>query len=919
MKKFVTWLLILCLFIGLPFSIQALEPIEFLSATVEDPESWTVTLHFSAPVTVKNKGFVWLCDRQEPNPGKEVTNTYGESYISWQSWVTGIEYLGDTADAKYAKDIRITFSKQDGYTAIPQDAGVRIVEYAKESAGVYDSGYNNGTVNVNVISGENDVPISANYQTKGGVDIAWQAVKVTQSTVGPLLSEQIADNVFRISFSKMVYITGTDIKAVHSLSDSVATEISSVAAVGPITLRGVSYAKSWDITLDWRDASEKKILLFGKDSAIDVYECSLLPDTEWGGGQYARIYLNVWDDPDIDLGRQNTDIESGFSYNFMNCDTGRSLSFNGRDVFTLESAGGTNLYYIKDEQGRYLNFNGTEVRVSDVPSKILLYPCDYERYRIVVSATAVLADDDTGESNKAVLMQKKISDRDISTGWYLTESTEPRPLRVMPLGDSITYGVNDTLTDEEYRVSYREQLSQDLINYFGRVVFVGSSKTQSKSGTAITTVDESRLLRHEGHPGWVVKHIWPDDSVSLVRDGLVTIIEQSMQKYSPDIVCLMIGTNDYWQIVEYGNSSGTALDDNIEDWLEVYGDFVAQIESAMTDNGTVICSTITPHKVQVNSEKHKKFGHKITEKVEELAAVGRKVCAADNYTAVQNAIDSYGVDAVFADNMHLKALGSLAMGAEYLSHIKRLYGADSLKTAGLQDRLDSANGEVVLTADYQEAEVVVPAGVVLDLNGHTVTADHFTVFGEVVDSTDGDGLILTGRDAMMFTYAENYLPIYDENSTGYRFFRYDFNSKGARSGSSSNPNDTNTMRYGIHLRFTSIKAYELMAVGNGGIDLYMDLEAASQSVKIAYRFKPEIGTLKKYGQICAAVFGTEALEKKTIVLSVSGMNALNGEELWVSARLQSNTINVADVDIVKKNGLDDHVKVPGTSDDIIDW
>lgn len=188
-----------------------------------------------------------------------------------------------------------------------------------------------------------------------------------------------------------------------------------------------------------------------------------------------------------------------------------------------------------------------------------------------------------------------------------------------------------------------------------------------------------------------------------------------------------------------------------------------------------------------------------------------------------------------------------------------------------------------------------------------------------MDSSGGDGGIIIDKNKLQFTRVENYLPMYDSALSGYRFFLYEFYSKGTKVGTASNPNDTNIMRYGVHLHFDSKKAYELMAKGEGGLDLYMDLQTASGSLDIAYRFNPECGTLQKYGRACVDAFGTESLSGITLVLTITGMDLLNGELLLVSSRLQANTTDVARVDIVKSNELNDHIKLPSTSEGIIDW
>ena len=94
----------------------------------------------------------------------------------------------------------------------------------------------------------------------------------------------------------------------------------------------------------------------------------------------------------------------------------------------------------------------------------------------------------------------------------------PSPLRVMPLGDSITDGFN---VPGGYRIELEDQLLASGL----RVNFVGSLR----NGPA-TLADGN----HEGHSGWRI-------------DELHGSVAGWLRTYRPHVVLLLIGTNDIIQ------------------------------------------------------------------------------------------------------------------------------------------------------------------------------------------------------------------------------------------------------------------------------------------------------------------------------------------------------------------------------------
>lgn len=99
------------------------------------------------------------------------------------------------------------------------------------------------------------------------------------------------------------------------------------------------------------------------------------------------------------------------------------------------------------------------------------------------------------------------------------------PVRVMPVGDSVTLGSGTTSTEGDF-VGYRRKLHTDLTNLGFNVNFVGSED----NGSGATT-GSNFDTQHEGHGGWRA-----DEVATTIHDWLVA--------NPAEVVLLHIGTND---------------------------------------------------------------------------------------------------------------------------------------------------------------------------------------------------------------------------------------------------------------------------------------------------------------------------------------------------------------------------------------
>ena len=164
-------------------------------------------------------------------------------------------------------------------------------------------------------------------------------------------------------------------------------------------------------------------------------------------------------------------------------------------------------------------------------------------------------------------------------------------VKVMPLGDSITYG-----TGSSNGGGYRLPLWNDLLAQGANIHFVGSQ--QNGPGTFDTA--------NEGHPGWRIDQI----SANIVN---------WLQTYQPQIVLLHIGTNDIKQNYDVANAP-TRL-----------AGLIDQITT--TDpNATVVVAQILP--ISGSITQTVTYNNSIPGIVQSRAAQGKHVQYVDMYDAV---------------------------------------------------------------------------------------------------------------------------------------------------------------------------------------------------------------------------------------------------------------------------------------------
>lgn len=222
--------------------------------------------------------------------------------------------------------------------------------------------------------------------------------------------------------------------------------------------------------------------------------------------------------------------------------------------------------------------------------------------------------------------------------------------KIMPLGDSITKGEHRVdPTPGTYRIQLWNNVSADGL----KIDFVGSQFNGSQS------LDDKN---HEGHGGWTI-----DEITNLVDRGI-------LKTYKPDIVLLMIGTND-----ALGGSS----------LREMYNDLSYLIDriTLQSANTQILVSSIAPIDASVRGETAANLAKDFNTLLPGL--VDRKVAQGKNVSFV-NAGGNLKLNDLTSDGIHPRRQGYDKLGnAWYDALVDRdtLTGIENVTGSRFADKL----------------------------------------------------------------------------------------------------------------------------------------------------------------------------------------------------------------------------------------
>lgn len=123
--------------------------------------------------------------------------------------------------------------------------------------------------------------------------------------------------------------------------------------------------------------------------------------------------------------------------------------------------------------------------------------------------------------------------------------TNGDPCKILPLGDSITWGIN-------YGGGYRIKLFTKAVADDKHITFVGYDTANPPAAGALSALGDAQadwVPNHEGHSGWTIQQ--DDDLVTgkstANNDGVNYTGKKVVADFNPNIVLIHLGTNDMYK------------------------------------------------------------------------------------------------------------------------------------------------------------------------------------------------------------------------------------------------------------------------------------------------------------------------------------------------------------------------------------
>ena len=215
--------------------------------------------------------------------------------------------------------------------------------------------------------------------------------------------------------------------------------------------------------------------------------------------------------------------------------------------------------------------------------------------------------------------------------------TDGSPCKVLPLGDSITWGVGD-----EGNGGYRGPLFAQAVAAQKKLTFNGSL-----SNGPSTVSGQAFPKRNEGHSGWTISMPNANTGGKGISGLIPSPAFSSGSGGTPDIILMMIGTNDT------GSFTGAQIATQLSSLLD-------QIIAA-APNSLLVVAKITP--ISYASAVVKAYNDAIPGLVQTRATAGKHILLADMNTGFDSAT------MFSSDNLHPNSAGYKFMASRWYAVI----------------------------------------------------------------------------------------------------------------------------------------------------------------------------------------------------------------------------------------------------------
>ena len=196
--------------------------------------------------------------------------------------------------------------------------------------------------------------------------------------------------------------------------------------------------------------------------------------------------------------------------------------------------------------------------------------------------------------------------------------------------------------------------------------------------------------------------------------------------------------------------------------------------------------------------------------------------------------------------------------------------------------------KVVVLQDSEEVRTLTHfPGVILDLNGKRVTIKRsFDSEGEIVDSADGEGLLIA-KTFEFYSAPALSMPLYDKEAGGYRFFNYSIQF------AYDKKQFPGFWYFLAKIDFTNVKGYELLATGESRMTFACDVswqasDSAERSQPIYWTIEPEVLIESAQNAIDQMNAGQNVVAAMGVL--ISGLEAINGGNLYMNLYVVDETV-----------------------------